>query len=158
MNIAPDEVRARVEAAYGEFLERDGYLLSVDANERSITHKFAEHLQRRFPDWHVDCEYNRNGSLPKKLVGVQRELVEGSNTDGKSVYPDVIVHRRGSSGQNLVVIEAKKSTTSSNSRDIEKLSAYKSEHGYKFAYAIVFPVGDLAYLAEAARDIYEDVS
>ena len=32
--------------------------LNNDASERSIVHRLAMYLQKLFPDYHVDCEYN----------------------------------------------------------------------------------------------------
>ena len=58
-----EDVKKRVIAAICALYRHDRELLAVDANERSITHKLAEHLQREFPEWHVDCEYNRVGHL-----------------------------------------------------------------------------------------------
>lgn len=153
MTIGPDEVRTRLETAYNVFLSRDAHLLAVNANERSITHKLAEYLQLEFPEWNVDCEYNRVGDLPKRLIGAV-EPVLSDDTDGTTVYPDIIVHHRGSA-ENLLVIEAKKSTTAVGGGDTDKLKAYKSEHGYLFAYAVVVPVGTAADLADAARDLQE---
>ena len=78
----PEDVKRRVIAAICALYRHDRELLDVDANERSITHKLAEHLQREFPGWHVDCEYNRVGREPRRL-------------EAKTVFPDIIVHRRG---------------------------------------------------------------
>ena len=39
------EIKNILNVAKNRFLKNDDYLLSVEANERSITHKFAEHLQ-----------------------------------------------------------------------------------------------------------------
>ena len=58
----PGEAVAR---ALSELLVNDRDLLSIDANERSITFRFAMYLQRHFPDWTVDCEYNRDGAEPR---------------------------------------------------------------------------------------------
>jgi hypothetical protein len=153
VTIGRDEVLARLQDAYKTFLSKDTQLLELDVNERSITHKLAEYLQREFPDWHVDCEYNRVRDLPKRLVG-SIVSTHTDDTDGKTVYPDIIVHRRCSQ-ENLLVIEAKKSTTAADSDDISKLKAYKSEHGYKFAYAVTFQVGADAGKADVGHDLYE---
>jgi hypothetical protein len=154
MTLEGDEVRSRVDAAYHSLLCHDAYLLEVDANERSITHKLAEYLQQEFPEWNVDCEYNRDGLLPKTLDHTFFREVSASDTDAQTVYPDIIVHRRGS-GRNLLVIEAKKSTTSSGTRDADKLKGYKVEHGYDFAYAVRFPIGEAVESADPCRDIVE---
>lgn len=50
-----------------KFLKKDSYLSDVDANERSQTHKIAEYLQQIFPEYNVDCEYNRNLRQEKTL-------------------------------------------------------------------------------------------
>jgi hypothetical protein len=64
------------------------------------------------------------------------------------------VHHRGTI-ENLLVIEAKKSTTAATGRDVEKLRAYKAEHGYQFAFSVVFPVRSAASTANASSDIAE---
>ena len=136
-----DEVRARVDAAYEALVRHDRHLLEVDASERSITGKLAAHLRLGFPGWDVDCEYNRDGHQIKTL-------------DGAMVFPDVIVHQRGTN-QNLVVIEAKKSTTFGENTDRDKLRQFKAELGYRFAFAVTFPVGDAASAATASSDVVE---
>lgn len=72
-------------------LDRDAYLLRADVNERTVTHRLAVYVEQAFPDWDVDCEYNRDGHDPK-------EIAFGSGDDaehGSRVFPDVIVHKRG---------------------------------------------------------------
>lgn len=153
--IGQDEARARVDAAYDALLCNDRYLLEVDANERSITHKLAEYLQREFPGWNTDCEYNRSGDLPKTLRRRVGEWVRADDTEARSVFPDIIVHRRGPSKPNLLVVEAKKSTTQRGSDDEEKLRAYLCEYHYQFAYMVIFRVGGHACDAAAEEDITE---
>ncbi len=145
----PDEhderhVKKAVENAYNKLMKEDYELLKKDANERSLTHKFAEHLRSQFPDWHIDCEYNKDDIDPKR---VRLEPIEITSYDDKgvTVYPDVIVHERGTSN-NLLVIEAKKDTNSSDPGAVEydrkKLDAYKKQLGYKFGLFLKFNTGD----------------
>lgn len=116
----------------------DSYLFEVDANERSISFRLAYYLQNRFPKWNVDCEYNRDGVDPKQLDGV--DLYPQSNDDdAQTVFPDVIVHKRGTA-QNYLAIELKKSTSSvSRTNDFAKLRGYKEYLGY--TYALFLEVG-----------------
>ena len=153
MNLSREDVRRRLHAAYNTLLEHDRALLELDANERSLTHKLAEHLQVEFPDWNVDCEYNRKGTLPKRLMGSVGN-VSTDDTLGKTVFPDIIVHHRKTT-DNLLVIEAKKSITIGGSEDEEKLRAYQGEYKYCFAFAVVFPVRSLASKANPSTDIVE---
>ena len=139
-------VRAKVEAAFRHFLEKDAALLAAQANERSVTHRIAICIEEQFPGYNVDCEYNRNGLVPKRLETFKRR-VDSADDKGATVYPDIIVHHRGTAN-NLLVIEAKLSSNheacagSTNCTcDLCKLRAYKAELGYTHAFYVVFPVG-----------------
>jgi hypothetical protein len=148
-----DEAMARVRNAYGHLLERDRVLLEIDANERSLTHKLAEYLQLEFPNWHVDCEYNRDRHEMKRLDWAE---VRSDDTNATTVFPDIIVHLRVTN-ENLIVIEAKKSTTATGGADHRKLARYKEELRYRFAVEVVFPVGVDASDASPAIDVREVV-
>lgn len=133
-----EHVVEKIRAAYSRLILKDDHLFKVDANERSITHKLAEYIQSGFPGWHVDCEYNRNGTDTKRL-DTFKKTIESNDTNAVSVYPDIIIHHRDTK-DNLVVIEAKKSSNTGEDFDKEKLRAYKNDLGYMFAYKIAFPV------------------
>lgn len=133
------EVFEKIKEAFLKSLKEDRYLLDVSINERSLTHKLAEYIQKEFPGWDVDCEYNRNGLNPKKLKTLVKDT-KTDDTEGDTVFPDIIIHKRGQNN-NLVVIEAKKSSnTNSRDNDENKLKAYKKDLGYKYALKIIFPV------------------
>ena len=133
------EIKDKIIRAFWLLLEIDKHLFIVDANERSLTHRLAMYLQSEFPDYHVDCEYNRNGIDPKQLPYFKKQIPT-DDTNALTVYPDIIVHHRGTEN-NFIVIEAKK-TTNGNRDDIKKLRAYKDELNYSYAYFVLFPVGD----------------
>ena len=121
-----------VAGALEDLLLHDGYLLTSDANERSITFRFAMHLQARLPDWTVDCEYNRDGVDPKRLtfVGLYPDAYD---EEAKTVFPDIVVHRRGGR-ENYLVMEFKKSTSQVGKEiDLRKLAAYRLQLGYEHA-------------------------
>lgn len=125
----PGEAVAR---ALAELIETDEHLLRIDANERSITFRFALYLQAHMPDWTIDCEYNRDGVEPKKL-GHLGLYPDSEDDDAKTVFPDVIVYHRGSR-ENYLVIEFKKSTSRVDREiDLAKLQGYKEQLGYQFA-------------------------
>ncbi|WP_400564430.1 hypothetical protein ACFELC_23750 [Pseudomonas aeruginosa] len=131
--------------ALSELLERDAYLLEVDANERTIAYRFAFYLQARLKNWTVDCEYNRDGVDPKKL-GLEFPPFS-EDGEARTVFPDVIVHHRGIR-ENYLVIEFKKSTSSvDRSIDRRKLEGYKGQLGYQFALFIEVGTGGQANVA-----------
>ncbi|MHB1868016.1 MAG: hypothetical protein ACYCPP_03625 [Nitrososphaerales archaeon] len=60
--------------------------------------------------------------------------------EAATVYPDIIIHKRDSH-ENLVVIEAKKSTNREVETDILKLKQFKQKLGYLFCYRLILGVG-----------------
>ena len=133
------DIIQRIYSAFFVLLEEDKHLLNINSNERSITHRFALYLEKEFPEYHVDCEYNREDFDKKKLLS-WRKSIQSDDKEAQTVYPDIIIHQRATKN-NLVVIEAKKSSNC-NDDDIKKLKAYKKDLKYKYAFFIIFPVRD----------------
>lgn len=104
-----------IENAWSDLIKEDDQLLMKDVNERSITHKFAEHLKSQFPTWHIDCEYNRDGIDPKK-VQIESRSMSSDDLKAETVYPDIVIHERCTTN-NLVAIETKKDKNSSDQRN-----------------------------------------
>ena len=123
------DIEERLLRAQAAFLAADAQLLTVDANERTLTAKFATYVQDQFPGWNVDCDYNRLGARTKRLRW--RDPLRTGLPE--AVYPDIIVHRRNTN-DNLLVIEAKKSVDEAVD-DRKKLSAFKADERYKYAHA-----------------------
>ncbi len=138
-SVPREKIIACVERAIDRLLVNDAELLDIEANERSISHRLAVHLEREFEGWDVDCEYNRNMEHPKMLVYLKgegfapeappQEDMEGTQAEkiyrdiqAKTVYPDIIVHRRLTE-ENLVVIEMKKGDLCTDN-DKAKLRAF----------------------------------
>lgn len=130
----------------------DQHLLDVVANERSVTHRLAVYIELeiaaslKYKKFHVDCEYNRSNNEPKRLHDFKRNIAS-DDTKGVTVYPDLIVHERGTKN-NLIVIETKLDRyglscdeDSACTCDRCKLRVYKNELEYKYAFFIVFPTG-----------------
>lgn len=147
ISIQPDELQSRVNRAVNKLFKNDNYLLHSNANERSISHKFAEYLQQEFPEWDVDCEYNRDlhGKIKKIDDWGNRYLEEpkADDSDAKTVYPDIIIHQRNSRN-NLLVIEIKKSSNPDQGKsDIKKLKMFIEKNGglnYHYGLFINFKV------------------
>jgi len=132
-------VDSKIRQAISELLKHDSPLLKFDVNERTVSHQLAIYIKTEFPDWDVDCEYNRNHDDIKRLR-LPREKVDSDDTFAQTVFPDIIIHHRGTD-ENLVVIEIKKSSNpQSPDRDFQKLTAFKSQLGYEYAVFIKFNV------------------
>lgn len=118
-------VGARAANALARLVECDDHLLAEDVNERSVTHHLAVCLACEFPGWDVDVEYNRNVGEIKRLHHLSAQQVATGDTTGVTVYPDIIVHRRGTH-ENLLVTEAKRAGCGDHAWDREKLEALTS--------------------------------
>ncbi|MCP6718726.1 MAG: hypothetical protein KJI71_00655 [Patescibacteria group bacterium] len=110
----------------------DRYLLDEEVNERTITHKLAEYLQQHIPEFNVDCEYNRFKRRDIEDIVKRLELPTDNNnwddTKLSPVIPDINIHERGPHGKNILVIEVKKSSSSSSETvDRNKLIAFTTE-------------------------------
>ncbi|WP_256759506.1 hypothetical protein [Cohnella sp. WQ 127256] len=135
-----NNIKLKVDKAISKLLELDQYLLSHDLNERTVAHKLAVYLQEEFNEYNVDCEYNKNvdednGSKNIYILKVECEelrkqiknevLINEVEYSVYSIYPDIVVHRRGENESNLLIIEIKKSTNMTDRKfDYKKLQCY----------------------------------
>jgi hypothetical protein len=135
--MAATSVRERLENALTRVLREDRYLLENDLSERCIASRLAMYLQEDFPDFSVDVEYNKDG-VDTKMLGIPEHCANRRNEDGEaSVVPDVIVHRRGSDGPNILLVELKK--TSNLKRpgcDLLRVQAFRAQFAYRFGALI----------------------
>ena len=142
--------------AVEQLYEKDAYLLQSDheLHEQTVSHRLAVYLENnlrkssifRKNDFSVDCEYNKNGTEPKKIYSccyncdvkcfiksLREAAFEAMFDVEKSVRPDIIVHKRGMNyPNNLLLVELKKKSNSQNAekeKDKMKVSAFTcSEH------------------------------
>jgi hypothetical protein len=143
MELAETDVQSvleRMNDALASLVQEDRYLLENDVNERSISHRLALYLQRDFPMHDVDCEFNRDHDDPKSLEIQSRDMTS-DDTQAHTVFPDIILHTRGTN-HNFMVIEMKKSTNPEGDRfDLHKLRAFKRQLGYEWAVFVKVKTG-----------------
>ncbi|GGG88693.1 hypothetical protein [Paenibacillus radicis (ex Gao et al. 2016)] len=146
----------------------DKYLLQNDLNERTIAHKLANYLQEEFNEYNVDCEYNKNVDeetgnkniyfLKMDCLELNKEFAKVTTIDDveymrKSIYPDIVIHERGTNTRNLLIIEIKKSTNRTDRKfDFKKMQCYtdSSRHNklsYTWGLFIEFKIGDSSLLS-----------
>lgn len=138
-----EEIEARLTRAMSRVMDNDRVLLEHGPSERAVAHRLAVYLEDEFPCWHTDCEYNRQGGGPDRK---QVPLPTGqANAD-----PDIVVHRRGPDGPNLLALEVKPHGKDKN-HDRQKLRSYRATHGYVFAVLVVYQTGDDPGFTELER-------
>jgi hypothetical protein len=123
----------KVVRALGEFYAREAYLFEKDLGERTLTHRLAVYLERQFPGWQVDCDYDRLGERTLRMP--KGSIVSTDDHLGKSIYPDIVVHRRAVP-DNLLAIEVRKASNHQPpEHDQHKLRALTDPYLW-FAYGL----------------------
>ena len=155
-------LEAAVDAACDQLVKRDRQLFKRNVNERSFSHKFAMYLQQEIEawkeEWDIDCEFNRDAQDTGEDYAKQLQLVNKIDSlstsvydeDAKTVFPDVIIHRRGQ-GNNLLVVEMKKNTASNTNSafdKLHKLPAYVNQLKYQSAVFILVDLENVQCVTE----------
>lgn len=142
MNYTKEEVEAFVVESCDFVKEKQPMLFMKKHNvhERTLTAEIKSVLEKRFEDFHINCEYNRmtdeNGVQIPKRIGLDPD-----SEDPSSVYPDIIVHRQEDGLHNFLIIEVKMSWKNDKKQDdIKKLNLYIKELNYK--YGLYLEIGE----------------
>ena len=123
----------RLISALQEFYARERFILDRDLGERALTHRLSVHLERNFLGWDVDCDYNRLGD--RAMLLPRGTIVSTDDELGKSIYPDIVVHKRAVP-DNLLAVEIRKASNHQPlAHDRHKLMALTDPHLW-FAYWI----------------------
>lgn len=146
-NSVPDALR-EIKDVLRIFLNEEQFLISEDVNERSITHRLAVYFGdvELFKSWDIDCEYNRVGEhqidepVIAKTLNLPIDNVSSDDTEAKTVFPDIIIHKRGVVEGNFIVIEVKKFDRSIEF-DKTKLTAYVKQLKYQLGISIRLGLG-----------------
>ena len=130
---------AALQALYTEHLE----IIERDAGEPTICAELKAILKGYFPHHAVNVEYNRHGVDPKEI-----DLPDAQGVlTAVRVRPDIVVHQPGHDRENILVIEAKKTTNPEpDEHDIIKLRLIKNQLHYRFAAFLRLPAGPGASL------------
>ena len=143
------EIQKLLTDAVDTFLHFDSELLAGDAHEQAIAHRIANYIERGgVRSYMVDCEYNKQGTDPKRW-------------NGRIFRPDIIVHKRGRNnrGDNLLVVEIKKDKICPSS--IQRLkfmtSPYNNAFGYELGCFLYFSNGVPKYIWIGGGKVQEDL-
>jgi hypothetical protein len=141
------EVRQRLESSLNAFRDHDLYLLEKDLSERCIAARLAFHLQLEFEDDDlvVDVEYNRDGNEIKRMTLPDECQTRKNRQNDPAVVPDIIVHKRGHDGPNVLVLELKKTSNPEGSGcDRIRIERFRTDLDYDFGALIECETGLLA--------------
>lgn len=115
-------------SSINKLIEEQPELLDLDVTERALTHHLANYIAEQVSNFDVDVEYNRHGDVPKRLNLPSREASD-DEIRARTVFPDIIVHRRNTDEENILVVEVKKPGEQLDYDNL-KLNAFRNELGY----------------------------
>jgi len=125
-----------VNRAVDRLVEEQSELLDLDVSERALAHHVAIYIAELVaPGLVVDIEYNRHGADPKRLHFGTPPPCDDPLV-ASTVFPDIIVHVRGTDEHNVLVLELKKRDRSLDF-DQRKLLAFRSVLGYQNAAHLI---------------------
>jgi len=135
MYIKQEEVEKIIRDCCSELLKQQPMLFNKNhnINEETVSSELLTLMKPYFPNYHVNCEYNRmtvgNGEQQIK------KIKKNPDTEKKSkVKPDIIVHRQEDAKHNLLAIEVKMQWKNNRkAEDFVKLESYKRELNYNHA-------------------------
>jgi hypothetical protein len=127
------EVQAAIQRAIQNVVAEEPVLEFTAVHEGSTAHRLGVNMELLFPEWNIDCEYDRDGQVRKALDRIA-ECDEQRRTD--FILPDIIVHRRRRRGRenNLLVIEMKRNAAHDRC-DWMKLQLLTQANG-RYAYQL----------------------
>lgn len=140
-----EDIKKLVNAALGKFYKNDRDLIDMENNremvsERCMVFHIGGYMKNKMNtltkfQWaDLDCEYNRNMGEPKTIY---------TNDSEYNFVPDLIIHRRKSNNNNLLVIEFKKENAKERDKeyDKEKLIALTGEEVFKYNFGLYVELG-----------------
>lgn len=144
-----EELAVRLERAVKSLLTSDSDLFHFQVNERTVTQRLALYLEKAFEPLGLglkaDCEYNRmwveSGegvhNLTKKYPQLSGQHPSVEDSDGVTVFPDIIVHLRGRELANVFVIEAKRNAPVGSVPENDAIKLYeftRNDGGFRYAW------------------------
>jgi len=127
-----EEIKAQINRTKDE----DSFLFSNPrVYESCISHRLAIYLKDVFPKHNIDVEYDKYGEDQRKELDCFKDFCTDNSTD--RIRPDIIVHHRGMTNNNLLVVEIKDIKASATSKKCvnEKLVRLTNRNG-SFGYLL----------------------
>lgn len=121
-------IEKAIEGACADLYKRGKHLILEKAHERTIVADFiAPYLRNLFSEWDVTTEYNREG--------IDRESKK--DLDGNLLIPDIIIHKFGPHGPNLVAVQVKGYwNREDRGKDAASLKKIQAKHGYIYLFRL----------------------
>lgn len=144
-NITFDDVKNLVQCSLEDFYAQDSILFDYYSENEAVSERcmmfrigwYMLNRMKTLEKFHwadLDCEYNKHLENPKLMHVLG---LDGSSQKYKGVIPDLLIHKRMSDENNLLIIEFKKGTPSSKRRDNDyRKLTYFTDASKEFSYDV----------------------
>jgi hypothetical protein len=140
MNIK--EIKNKIKQCLEKLYQNDSLLFVENNNkglcERCIVFRFALYLQKKFPNYFIDCDFNSAIANGRNITCKPITNPDGTTT-GRFI--DIIIHKRTSVRFNdFICFEIKKwnnKSRESTEKDKNNLKGLTSEYGYKYGFYLI---------------------
>lgn len=162
------EIIEKIDIAISNLIESDHKILSRRLSERIISGRLAHYLMPLFDGYDVDPEYNGDMDKPndrKALDIAKNRLIEiGYEPNEKNNYklsPDIIIHKRETNKNNLVVIEVKKDIAPDKDKQydlikLEHLTVDYSGNHYNYSLGVALVLGTGSGTGKVRMSFYQN--
>jgi hypothetical protein len=145
-----EEAERAVRAAMAQVAANHRTLLEIGVSERALCHHLANLLAQQMTEHRdVDVEYNRHARFAKRLNLPPRDAHD-DDVAARTVFPDIIVHIRGTDEANDIVLEVKKPGEPATYDDL-KLRAFRNELRYQHCGHVILGVDAAGRLVSELR-------
>jgi len=143
---------SNLEQAINQVFENDINLIERGLNELNFNSLLTKYLRPLYDKFDVDNEYNGDQlkvNDRKALDIAKRRMVEigisPKETENYRLTPDIIVHKRNTNDNNLLVLEVKKDTNSKKNKEFDLLKLehltvdyLENHYNYKLGVALIY--------------------
>lgn len=146
-----ERLRRIIRRCLDELYQVDGFLFRRNAGrgvcERCLTFRFAHHLQNKFTQYFVDCDFNSSFTTEFDSQGriIRRErsgkAIRNLNDTETKRFIDIIVHKRDYDSRNdFICFEIKKWNNDGHrerNKDYLNLARLTTDYGYFYGFHVV---------------------
>ena len=151
-NFSLEEIKTKIHFCLARLYADDATLFTRNSGiglcERCLVFRFALYLQREFPNYFVDCDFNSSCAFTHGPTGgctVERDIHGKviTNADGTKTkrFVDIIVHKRTfEPGTDFICFEFKKWNNCRPAhleKDRNTLHQLTTEYGYHYGFLVI---------------------
>ena len=144
LEMSLNDIKSKIKECLEKLYQKDSILFERNNGEglceRCIVFRFALYLQKKFPDYFVDCDFNSSSENGQPLNG--KSIPEPDGGTSTKRFVDIIVHKRMTeTNSDFICFEIKKWNSNNRQaaeKDKNNLKELTSKYGYRYGFYLIF--------------------